>query len=233
MLFKSFRWMLDPESPLYIQPRLDPSYLRWLAGFLLSARQGEVRARRGGARRALPRERRPLGGVRPDVDRSLSASSVTGCWRSTRTPSSIEKRARRDRPRRPRRASAPSAGAPTKSANASRPSSGRRSAATSSRTTRIASRTARARAGRRGGAGRRHVRRGRGRVRRLTRRHRAAPDCRRRAATIAAERVVLAAGRLVGAAREACSSCACRSSAPRATRCCCRAPRRTRRGRST
>ncbi len=31
--------MLDPESPLYIQPRLDPSYLRWLAGFLLAARR--------------------------------------------------------------------------------------------------------------------------------------------------------------------------------------------------
>ena len=39
MLFKSFKWMLDPESPLYIQPRLDPSYLRWLAGFLLSSRR--------------------------------------------------------------------------------------------------------------------------------------------------------------------------------------------------
>ncbi len=41
MLFKSFRWMLDPESPLYIQPRLDPAYLRWLAGFLLSARRSK------------------------------------------------------------------------------------------------------------------------------------------------------------------------------------------------
>src|SRR6185436_11626636 len=41
MLFKSFKWMLDPESPLYIQPRLDPSYLRWLAGFLLSSRRGK------------------------------------------------------------------------------------------------------------------------------------------------------------------------------------------------
>ena len=41
VLLKSFKWMLDPESPLYIQPRLDPSYLRWLAGFLLSARHGK------------------------------------------------------------------------------------------------------------------------------------------------------------------------------------------------
>jgi len=41
MLLKSFRWMLDPESPLYIQPRLDPSYLRWLAGFLLASRRSK------------------------------------------------------------------------------------------------------------------------------------------------------------------------------------------------
>lgn len=39
MLFKSFRWMLDPESPLYIQPRVDPAYLRWLAGFLIASRR--------------------------------------------------------------------------------------------------------------------------------------------------------------------------------------------------
>jgi len=38
MLLKSLRWMFDPESPLYIQPRLDPSYLRWLASFVLSSR---------------------------------------------------------------------------------------------------------------------------------------------------------------------------------------------------
>jgi len=37
LLFKSFKWMLDPESPLYIQPRANPAYLRWLAGFLLAA----------------------------------------------------------------------------------------------------------------------------------------------------------------------------------------------------
>jgi D-amino-acid dehydrogenase len=38
MLFKSFRWMLDPESPLYIQPRLDPAYVRWLIEFLAASR---------------------------------------------------------------------------------------------------------------------------------------------------------------------------------------------------
>ncbi len=41
MLFKSFRWMLDPESPLYIQPRLDPGYLRWLIEFLLASRRSK------------------------------------------------------------------------------------------------------------------------------------------------------------------------------------------------
>lgn len=39
MVFKSFQWMLDPDSPLYIQPRLDPGYLRWLIEFLLASRQ--------------------------------------------------------------------------------------------------------------------------------------------------------------------------------------------------
>ena len=90
MLFKSFRWMLDPESPLYVQPRLDPSYLRWLAGFLLSSRAREVRARRRGAGRAVPRQRRPLGSVREGVGRCRSASSATGCSPSTRTQASFE-----------------------------------------------------------------------------------------------------------------------------------------------
>jgi D-amino-acid dehydrogenase len=39
MLLKSFKWMLDPESPLYIQPRLDPAFLRWLLEFLLNSRK--------------------------------------------------------------------------------------------------------------------------------------------------------------------------------------------------
>jgi D-amino-acid dehydrogenase len=41
MLFKSFKWMLDPESPLYIQPRLDPAFIRWLLEFLLASRKGK------------------------------------------------------------------------------------------------------------------------------------------------------------------------------------------------
>ncbi len=39
VVWKSLGWMLDPESPLYIQPRIDPGFLRWLAGFLLAARR--------------------------------------------------------------------------------------------------------------------------------------------------------------------------------------------------
>jgi D-amino-acid dehydrogenase len=41
MLLTSFKWMLDPESPLYIQPRLDPAFLRWLLGFLLASRRDQ------------------------------------------------------------------------------------------------------------------------------------------------------------------------------------------------
>jgi D-amino-acid dehydrogenase len=41
MLLKSFKWMLDPESPLYIQPRPDPAFIRWLLGFLLASRKAK------------------------------------------------------------------------------------------------------------------------------------------------------------------------------------------------
>ena len=41
MLLKSFKWMFDPESPLYIQPRLDPAFLRWLFEFLVASRKGK------------------------------------------------------------------------------------------------------------------------------------------------------------------------------------------------
>ena len=41
MLLKSFKWMLDPDSPLYIQPRLDPAFIRWLIEFLLASRQAK------------------------------------------------------------------------------------------------------------------------------------------------------------------------------------------------
>lgn len=41
MLLKSIKWMLDPESPLYIQPSLDPALVRWLLGFLLASRKAK------------------------------------------------------------------------------------------------------------------------------------------------------------------------------------------------
>lgn len=39
MLLKSFKWMLDPDSPLYIQPRPDPAFIRWLIEFVLASRK--------------------------------------------------------------------------------------------------------------------------------------------------------------------------------------------------
>lgn len=41
MLLKSFKWMLNPDSPLYIQPRLDPTFIRWLLEFLLASRKAK------------------------------------------------------------------------------------------------------------------------------------------------------------------------------------------------
>lgn len=34
MLFKSFKWLLDPESPLYIKPELSPALISWLITFM-------------------------------------------------------------------------------------------------------------------------------------------------------------------------------------------------------
>ena len=34
MLFKSFKWLLDPESPLYIKPELSPTLISWLFRFM-------------------------------------------------------------------------------------------------------------------------------------------------------------------------------------------------------
>lgn len=47
MLLKSIKWMLDAESPLYIQPSLDPVLLRWLMEFVLASRK--ARFERGAA----------------------------------------------------------------------------------------------------------------------------------------------------------------------------------------
>ncbi|HTL11018.1 MAG TPA: FAD-dependent oxidoreductase [Bdellovibrionota bacterium] len=43
MLMKSVRWLLDPESPLYIRPQVSPVLMRWLLGFLVSMRTGKAR----------------------------------------------------------------------------------------------------------------------------------------------------------------------------------------------
>lgn len=36
MLFKSFKWLLDPESPLYIKPELSATLVSWLLRFMAS-----------------------------------------------------------------------------------------------------------------------------------------------------------------------------------------------------
>lgn len=42
-LASGLKWMLDPESPFYIRPRLDPSLFRWLLRFMAACRPGRVR----------------------------------------------------------------------------------------------------------------------------------------------------------------------------------------------
>jgi D-amino-acid dehydrogenase len=39
VLSTSLGWLLDPDSPLYIEPSLDPAWFRWMARFILSARR--------------------------------------------------------------------------------------------------------------------------------------------------------------------------------------------------
>jgi D-amino-acid dehydrogenase len=41
--FKALRWMLDPDSPFYIAPRLDAALWRWLWNFWRSGREAHVR----------------------------------------------------------------------------------------------------------------------------------------------------------------------------------------------
>ena len=40
---KGLRWMLDPESPFYIKPRLDPTFLEWLWKFSRHCTAGHLR----------------------------------------------------------------------------------------------------------------------------------------------------------------------------------------------
>ena len=40
----SVRWMLRPDSPLYVRPRADPTFLRWLLAFWRRCNAGDYRA---------------------------------------------------------------------------------------------------------------------------------------------------------------------------------------------
>jgi D-amino-acid dehydrogenase len=44
MLLKSFKWLLDPESPLYIKPELSPTLISWLLSFMASMTQKKMLA---------------------------------------------------------------------------------------------------------------------------------------------------------------------------------------------
>lgn len=46
MVTKGLRWMLNPESPFYVRPRLDPDLIRWAWLFYRSANEGHVAASR-------------------------------------------------------------------------------------------------------------------------------------------------------------------------------------------
>src|SRR4051812_22221664 len=43
MFFKSLKWLMNPESPLYIKPSLDPLLFRWLTIFTLSMTEKKAR----------------------------------------------------------------------------------------------------------------------------------------------------------------------------------------------
>ncbi len=43
VMTQGFRWLLDPESPFYVRPRLDPALARWLWRFARSATAAHVR----------------------------------------------------------------------------------------------------------------------------------------------------------------------------------------------
>ncbi|MEZ0391412.1 MAG: NAD(P)/FAD-dependent oxidoreductase [Pseudobdellovibrionaceae bacterium] len=44
LFFKSLKWLMNPESPLYIKPSLDPLLFKWLAHFTLSMSEKKARA---------------------------------------------------------------------------------------------------------------------------------------------------------------------------------------------
>lgn len=43
LFFKSLKWLINPESPLYIKPSLDPLLFRWLTHFTLSMSEKKAR----------------------------------------------------------------------------------------------------------------------------------------------------------------------------------------------
>jgi D-amino-acid dehydrogenase len=43
VIAKALRWMLQPESPFYLRPRLDPGLLRWLWRFRAACREDRMR----------------------------------------------------------------------------------------------------------------------------------------------------------------------------------------------
>ena len=139
MLLKSFKWMLDPESPLYIQPRLDPAFLRWLIEFLLASRKAKFE--RGAA--ALVE----LCRVSVDLWEEVAKRSPQpfgferhGLLAVYENAASLEAAQARRRSGRESGVRAERWTEPTKSATRNPPSSVSRSAATSTQTMRIASR---------------------------------------------------------------------------------------------
>ena len=44
LFFKSIKWLLDPEGPLYIKPSLDPLLARWLTRFMLSMTEKQTQS---------------------------------------------------------------------------------------------------------------------------------------------------------------------------------------------
>ena len=43
LFFKSLKWLVNPESPLYIKPSLDPLLFKWLTLFSLSMTEKKAR----------------------------------------------------------------------------------------------------------------------------------------------------------------------------------------------
>lgn len=89
VLTTSLRWLLDPDSPLYIRPSLDPSWLRWMGRFALSATRPKFER---GTRALLGLSRFSLDAYAA-LDREMPGSlgfSPTGLLMVALTPASLE-----------------------------------------------------------------------------------------------------------------------------------------------